>query len=77
MGGDAGTAEADFATCLIWSSRPGNELPLLMIVTNNGYGISTPASSQHGEKNIADRAKAFGIKSHTADGNNPKKFGQP
>jgi len=34
-GGDAGTAEGDFATCLIWSSRPGQELPVLIIVTNN------------------------------------------
>ena len=43
IGGDAGTAEGDFASCLIWSTRPGNELPVLMIVTNNGWGISTPA----------------------------------
>ena len=28
QGGDAGTAEGDFATCLVWCSRPGNELPL-------------------------------------------------
>ena len=27
QGGDAGTAEGDFATCLVWSSRKGNELP--------------------------------------------------
>ncbi len=40
-GGDAGTAEGDFASCLVWSTRPGNELPVLMIVTNNGWGIST------------------------------------
>ena len=42
-GGDAGTAEGDFATCLVWSSRPGNELPMLIIVTNNQWGISTAA----------------------------------
>src|SRR4051794_39013753 len=42
-GGDAGTAEGDFASCLVWSSRPGNELPVLMIVENNGWGISTAA----------------------------------
>ena len=35
-GGDAGTAEGDFASCMIWSTRPGNELPVLMVVTNNG-----------------------------------------
>ncbi|HVJ65391.1 MAG TPA: thiamine pyrophosphate-dependent dehydrogenase E1 component subunit alpha [Bdellovibrionota bacterium] len=73
IGGDAGTAEGDFASCLIWSSRPGEELPLLMIVTNNQYGISTPAGTQHGEKHIADRAKAFGIKCERADGVSPEK----
>jgi len=68
-GGDAGTAEGDFASCLVWSSRPGNELPILIIVTNNQWGISTPAATQHGEKHIADRGKAFGIRSKTIDGN--------
>ena len=73
VGGDAGTAEGDFATALIWASRPGEELPLLMIVTNNQYGISTPAETQHGEKNISDRAKAFGIKTAVIEGNQPEK----
>lgn len=68
-GGDAGSAEGDFASCLIWSSRPQNELPMLIIVTNNHWGISTPASTQHGEKHIADRGKAFGIKTRTINGN--------
>jgi 2-oxoisovalerate dehydrogenase E1 component alpha subunit len=69
QGGDAGTAEGDFATCLIWCSRPGAELPCLMIVANNQWGISTPAAEQHGEKHIADRGRAFGIKSGVIDGN--------
>jgi 2-oxoisovalerate dehydrogenase E1 component alpha subunit len=68
-GGDAGTAEGDFASALVWSSRPDFELPMLMIVTNNGVGISTPACTQHGEKHVADRGKAFGIKSVTFNGN--------
>ncbi|MBC7693318.1 MAG: thiamine pyrophosphate-dependent dehydrogenase E1 component subunit alpha [Methylotenera sp.] len=68
-GGDAGTAEGDFASCLIWASRPGNELPMLIIVTNNQFGISTPAATQHGEKNVADRGKAFGIRTATINGN--------
>ncbi len=72
QGGDAGTAEGDFASCLIWCSRPGNELPLLMIVTNNQFGISTTYSTQHGEPRISDRGKAFGIKSATIDGNDPE-----
>jgi 2-oxoisovalerate dehydrogenase E1 component alpha subunit len=70
-GGDAGTAEGDFASCLVWSTRPGNELPVLMIVTNNHWGISTPASGQHGERHIIDRGKAFGIPGEVVDGNDP------
>lgn len=70
-GGDAGTAEGDFASCLVWSSRPGNELPILIIVTNNKWGISTAAAGQHGEKNVADRGKAFGMRTKTIDGNDP------
>ena len=70
-GGEAGTAEGDFASCLVWSTRPGNELPVLIIVTNNGWGISTPASTQHGEKRITDRGAAFGIPGEVVDGNDP------
>src|SRR5262249_58439481 len=50
LGGEAGTAEGDFASCMIWSTRPANPLPVLMIVTNNGYGISTAVCGQHGEE---------------------------
>jgi 2-oxoisovalerate dehydrogenase E1 component alpha subunit len=70
-GGDAGTAEGDFASCLVWSTRPGEELPILIIVMNNGWGISTSAGSQHGEKLIIDRGKAFGIPGEVVDGNDP------
>ena len=71
-GGDAGTAEADFASCLIWSSRPANPLPMLIVVANNKWGISTPWAGQHGEKRISDRGKGFGIESKTIDGNDPE-----
>jgi 2-oxoisovalerate dehydrogenase E1 component subunit alpha len=71
VGGDAGSAEGDFASCLVWSTRPGNELPVLILVMNNGWGISTPASSQHGEHKIIDRRKAFGIPGEIVDGNDP------
>ncbi|WP_376755234.1 thiamine pyrophosphate-dependent dehydrogenase E1 component subunit alpha [Archangium violaceum] len=70
-GGDAGTAEGDFASCLVWSSRKGNELPVLIIVTNNKWGISTSAEGQHGETNVADRGKAFNMRTKTIDGNDP------
>lgn len=70
-GGDAGTAEGDFASCLIWSSRPKAELPILITVQNNEWGISTDYASQHSEKHIADRAKAFGIRNRVINGNDP------
>jgi 2-oxoisovalerate dehydrogenase E1 component alpha subunit len=68
-GGDAGTAEGDFASCLVWASRPGKELPILIIVTNNEWGISTPAATQHGDRKIAARGDAFGIKNRQINGN--------
>src|SRR5581483_7492149 len=70
-GGEAGTAEGDFASCLVWSTRPGNELPVLIVVMNNGWGISTPAATQHGEHRIIDRGVAFGIPGEVVDCNDP------
>jgi 2-oxoisovalerate dehydrogenase E1 component alpha subunit len=70
-GGDAGTAEGDFASCLVWASRKGHELPMLITVQNNKWGISTSYEGQHGETFIADRAKAFNIRSRVIDGNDP------
>lgn len=70
-GGDAGTAEGDFATCLVWASRPGQELPVLIIVTNNRWGISTPYDQVQGVERISDRGVAFGMRTKTIDGNDP------
>jgi len=70
-GGDAGTAEGDFATSLILASRRGQELPVLITVQNNKWGISTYWDGQHGEDTIADRAKGFNIKSRVINGNDP------
>lgn len=70
-GGDAGTAEGDFATCLIWASRKGNELPMLITVQNNKWGISTSYDGQHGEQSIADRARGFQIPAKVINGNDP------
>ncbi|MDX9730578.1 MAG: thiamine pyrophosphate-dependent enzyme [Bdellovibrionales bacterium] len=70
-GGDAGTAEGDFASALIWASRPGAELPVYLTVQNNKWGISTGFDSQHGEKYIADRGKAFGMRTNVVNGNDP------
>jgi 2-oxoisovalerate dehydrogenase E1 component alpha subunit len=70
-GGEAGTAEGDFASCLIWSTLPGREVPVLIVVENNGWGISTSACSVHSEKRVIDRGKAFGIPGEVCDGNDP------
>lgn len=69
-GGDAGTAEGDFHSCLVWANRPVLPLPLLIVVVNNGYGISTKEETQHGERNISDWAKVFpDMPGKTVDGN--------
>jgi 2-oxoisovalerate dehydrogenase E1 component alpha subunit len=70
-GGDAGTAEGDFASCLVWSSRPANPLPVLIVVMNNQWGISTAFAGQHGEQQVIDRGRAFGIPGEVVDGNDP------
>ena len=70
-GGDAGTAEGDFATCLVWASRPDHPLPMLITVQNNQWGISTAYQGQHGETHIIDRGKAFNMDTVLVDGNNP------
>lgn len=72
QGGDAGTAEGDFATALVWASRRGAELPLLIIIANNRYGISTPYAGQHAYDQIADRGKAFRIPTAVVDANDPE-----
>ncbi|CAN5167523.1 3-methyl-2-oxobutanoate dehydrogenase subunit alpha [soil metagenome] len=72
VGGDAGTAEGDFESCLLWSNRPGNELPTFITVTNNHWGISTQAESQLGARNVSDRAKPYpATKYETVDCNDP------
>lgn len=71
VGGEAGTAEGDFESCLNWSTRPGLELPVLMLVTNNHYGISTDMETVHANRPIADRGIPYGVRSETIDGNDP------
>lgn len=71
-GGDAGTAEGDFHCALVWANRPINPLPLLIIVVNNQFGISTNWKGQHGEGDIANWAKPFeNMPGKTINGNDP------
>ncbi|MHB2026583.1 MAG: thiamine pyrophosphate-dependent dehydrogenase E1 component subunit alpha [Elusimicrobiota bacterium] len=68
-GGDGGTAEGDFHSCLVWANRPVLPLPILITVVNNHYAISVPEETQHGERKISDWGKVFGMPAKTVDGN--------
>ena len=66
--GEGGTSEGDFHEALnvasVWN------LPIIFIVENNGYGLSTPVNEQYNCKNISDKGIGYGIKSYNIDGNN-------
>ncbi|GAA4741957.1 alpha-ketoacid dehydrogenase subunit alpha/beta [Flavisolibacter ginsenosidimutans] len=66
--GDGGTSEGDFHEALnvaaVW------DLPVIFIIENNGYGLSTPTSEQYRCAQLADRAKGYGMDSVVIDGNN-------
>ena len=66
--GEGGTSEGDFHEALniasVW------ELPVLFVIENNGYGLSTPTNEQYRCEHLADRAKGYGMESHIIDGNN-------
>lgn len=68
-GGDAGTAEGDFYSCLNWSTMPGRELPILIIINHNKYGISTQSNTVQSSDNLAKRGEPFGIPWEIVDGN--------
>lgn len=44
-------------------------LPLVIIGENNGYAYTTPTSRQMRVKDLADRAKAYGMPTEIVDGN--------
>src|SRR6185503_10616480 len=45
------------------------KLPVIFVVENNGYGLSTPTSEQFACRSLADRAIGYGIPGRTIDGN--------
>ena len=55
----------------MWASRPQEELPILITVQNNKWGISTSYDTQHGEAHVADRGKAFNMRTAIINGNDP------
>ncbi len=66
--GDGGTSEGDFHEALNVAAVWG--LPVIFIIENNGYGLSTPSNEQFVCKQLADRAVGYGMAGITIDGNN-------
>ena len=66
--GEGATSEGDFHEALniasVW------ELPVMFVIENNGYGLSTPTNEQYRCENLADKGKGYGMESHIVDGNN-------
>jgi len=66
--GEGGTSEGDFHESLNVAAVWG--LPVIFIVENNGYGLSTPTNEQFMCEKIADKGIGYGMRSLTVDGNN-------
>jgi 2-oxoisovalerate dehydrogenase E1 component len=66
--GEGGTSEGDFHEALniasVWN------LPVIFLIENNGYGLSTPINEQYKCEQLSDRAIGYGIEGRTIDGNN-------
>jgi 2-oxoisovalerate dehydrogenase E1 component len=66
--GDGGTSEGDFHEALnvaaVW------DLPVIFIIENNGYGLSTPSNEQFKFKNFIDKGPGYGMEAVKIDGNN-------
>ncbi len=66
--GDGGTSEGDFHEALnvaaVW------DLPVIFIIENNGYGLSTPVSEQYKCRSLIDKAVGYGMEGVRIDGNN-------
>ncbi len=66
--GEGGTSEGDFHEALnvasVW------QLPVIFLIENNGYGLSTPIKEQYRCKSLVDRGIGYGIKALKIDGNN-------
>ena len=66
--GDGGTSEGEFHEAVnlaaVW------DLPVIFLVENNGYGLSTPSKDQFRCVHIADKGIGYGVESKTIDGNN-------
>ena len=66
--GDGGTSEGDFHealnTAAVW------DLPVIFVIENNGYGLSTPVNEQYRCHSLVEKAKGYGMEGVQIDGNN-------
>lgn len=66
--GEGATSEGDFHEALniaaVW------KLPVMFVIENNGYGLSTPTNEQYLCENLADKGIGYGMESWIIDGNN-------
>ncbi|WP_113637197.1 alpha-ketoacid dehydrogenase subunit alpha/beta [Nubsella zeaxanthinifaciens] len=66
--GEGATSEGDFHEAInvaaVWN------LPVIFLIENNGYGLSTPTNEQYKCKQLVDRAIGYGIEGVQLDGNN-------
>jgi 2-oxoisovalerate dehydrogenase E1 component len=66
--GDGATSEGDFHESLnvaaVW------DLPVIFIIENNGYGLSTPSNEQFRMKQFIDKGIGYGMEAVQIDGNN-------
>lgn len=65
--GEGATSEGDFHEALnlasVW------DLPVIFLIENNGYALSTPVHEQYRCKSLADRGAAYGMAAVQVDGN--------
>ncbi|MDR3714400.1 MAG: dehydrogenase E1 component subunit alpha/beta [Puia sp.] len=66
--GDGGTSEGDFHEALNTAAVWG--LPVIFLVENNGYGLSTPVSEQYACESLVEKARGYGMEGVRIDGNN-------
>ncbi|MGV3764823.1 MAG: alpha-ketoacid dehydrogenase subunit alpha/beta [Chitinophagaceae bacterium] len=66
--GEGGTSEGDFHEALnlaaVW------DLPVVFVIENNGYGLSTPAHEQFRCRELVEKARGYGMEGVRIDGNN-------
>ncbi|WP_460763546.1 alpha-ketoacid dehydrogenase subunit alpha/beta [Niabella terrae] len=66
--GEGGTSEGDFHEAMNLAAVWG--LPVIFLIENNGYGLSTPVEQQYRCEQLSDKAKGYGMEGVTIDGNN-------